>query len=577
MSSKSVIASTVSGRGSPVTHQKERKVCWYGGDFGEPEQYLRGSKGDYVDGARVLVVRCSRRLKEVSAGLGGKILERADAHGVSQEAKRKGPLCVLWEELPFGADEPCPETIPINFKNSFAVSRARLLSRSKEFYQKLYDWVAAEPKINAYAMEFLWLALLRYDEFSANRPPPAVPVPLPPPSPLIPPPAPKSPPPPHVPGAPPPCTDCPEYTRLPIILVLSFAHPAGVIGGYGTLVERCLLLMAYKPYFLKLVFMLAENNEEPLQRLRNDHRFAGHDFVNCPGWENLHGQGSSKFATRMQAGVKGFTHRWRTYECAGDVMKKHGLQPGSEARGVLYIHMDFWLHPWKLQNLNLDIPWVFEGFLTPVTSRDIPLYKRFWELGQYDVPDCIDFKRPLNVLRLPDAWEGITWFWDRVNEAHEAANEVCAHGIGAGCPRASPEDREGRACAGWSDGFYFPRAAFTTNASCPAGSGCKSVFDTVLAPFIKREVFHETGVRTILHLLAAGLPGGDSPQGLHKIRCYGSCCNNPGSPDDIAQWMCGHPVHLQHREVQTALKALLVNQSSSQNLTMKGGLIEEWS
>ncbi|KAK3277416.1 hypothetical protein CYMTET_14579 [Cymbomonas tetramitiformis] len=70
------------------------------------------------------------------------------------------PLCALWSGLNFDGD--CPETIFVNYGNSFAVTRARIHARSRGFYTKLKEWVLQDMVNNAIALENLWLAVFHY-------------------------------------------------------------------------------------------------------------------------------------------------------------------------------------------------------------------------------------------------------------------------------------------------------------------------------------------------------------------------------------------------------------------------------
>ncbi|KAK3260155.1 hypothetical protein CYMTET_30871 [Cymbomonas tetramitiformis] len=69
------------------------------------------------------------------------------------------PLCAVWDVLHLGTR--CPETILVNYRNSFAVSRERILRRPRSFYLRLLEWSQAN-EANGLALERLWLSVFGY-------------------------------------------------------------------------------------------------------------------------------------------------------------------------------------------------------------------------------------------------------------------------------------------------------------------------------------------------------------------------------------------------------------------------------
>ncbi|KAK3284663.1 hypothetical protein CYMTET_7695 [Cymbomonas tetramitiformis] len=73
---------------------------------------------------------------------------------------RDSPLCLLWATLQIGGS--CPETVYVNYHCIFAVTKAQIRNRSRDFYISLQKWIDKNPDVNAKALEVLWMSVFDY-------------------------------------------------------------------------------------------------------------------------------------------------------------------------------------------------------------------------------------------------------------------------------------------------------------------------------------------------------------------------------------------------------------------------------
>ncbi|KAK3254433.1 hypothetical protein CYMTET_36351 [Cymbomonas tetramitiformis] len=158
----------------------------------------------------------------------------------------------------------------------------------------------------------------------------------------------------------------------------------------------------------------------------------------------------------------------------------------------------------------------------------------------------------------------------QTEDARKAAVDVCKE-ESIGCK--GPADEEGGdpavlACYGWADAFYYPAVAFEATEGANPNS---SLFDRVVKHFVEHNVFHETAVRTIGHILAGALPKGDNEDGLAEVRCFGGCCSGNAQDQDLFDWTCGHKFGLHVMSNTDSLVAMLSGGKNNASKRPLGG------
>lgn len=370
------------------------------------------------------------------------------------------------------------------------------------------------------------------------------------------------------------CTPEVDSNCLPIILVLAW-----VVGTREEKIAKFNFLLEYAKYYMQVVFQLEAVSDDDLAYFQ--HQLPNADFVQYPGWEMRHRDFDKWWFVKRDNHQPGYEQHYRPYEVAGDMLKKHGMTGGKKARGVLYHHADMWVHPWALKGADLDRPWLFDGYMRPVPSNhSSDGWKRHTEqgsffVGEWDMPDCTTLNKREEWTAGGGPWENLIRYpLEMVERAQRASKDVCLK-EGIGC---IGETQNVTACFGWSDAFYYPRTAFDPPSDCAMqnssvnASQCESLYDRVLRQFVLHDIWHDTGVRTVGHILAAALPGGSISEGPIRIHCFGGCCTGEGTLDDITGYVCGHKMAIHHEDVQKTLTDLLRKGPSADGPLVKGGL-----
>ena len=291
---------------------------------------------------------------------------------------------------------------------------------------------------------------------------------------------------------------------LPVVAIIFF----------GTHFERLpLLRAAYEPYFARLVFMspkaeIADALKRSEPRLRQQ------------------SQPSRSFAHRCSRGIKA------TYACVAEVAREHVR--GALA-GVLYLHFDLWVQPWRLQ-LPLRSVWALPAgrimLKASGPTRLLPL-------------ECFNASQTREYRTLHPAW---TWSRDlppslaglrRACATVGSSSAAGSHAFDAFCaPRSE------RLCIGWSDAYYVPAhavAPFAALSTAFASAGANA----------------ELALPTMLHMLASGGAGTHAHYDrLHRLPCWGFCCSSTPCPELLARYACGHRMTLNDARVTHALEAL---------------------
>lgn len=182
--------------------------------------------------------------------------------------------------------------------------------------------------------------------------------------------------------------------------------------------------------------------------------------------------------------------------------------------GILYLHMDMWIHPHRL-----------------VSQQDS---NKIWRLGQGLLSrnwqtintECLEY---------PD--QTTQWFWweDSLNAGFSAVQNASQDLL-----RDMTNLRlKARVCNGWSDMYYLPRAAWGDFRKLTQHFG---------------GVFHEAALPTMFDFLVR-FKGHQEK----VLNCWGCCQCGPATLSDLHENMCGHRMDLRVEEDRAALVQLIHN------------------
>ena len=284
--------------------------------------------------------------------------------------------------------------------------------------------------------------------------------------------------------------------------------PIAAVLFFGTHTERLpAIRTAYAPYFASLVFMTL-------------------------GARRPSSVGAGEHHHRCRAGLKS------TYACVAEVAATFGSAPG--IRGVLYLHFDMWIHPWRLGHLTTFRPSAGAAAAATSTSLDA-----LWSLPPARI--MIKANGPTRLLPLecfnatrPSEYEGLyttpnrrggvvpAWTWARDLPAARTAVRRACTSTGGGRESAACDPT--RLCLGWADLYYVPRRMYTR-------------FGQLARAFASGTANAELAVPTMMRILSEHGPLADRPP-LLRAPCWGFCCSSTPCPELLVRHACGHRMRL---------------------------------
>ena len=262
-----------------------------------------------------------------------------------------------------------------------------------------------------------------------------------------------------------------------------------VVDHVSARLDRVPLLELYRPFFAGQLFLIPPGQ---------DAGWAAHDTLIC---HDAHPQCVGRFFSLLTS-----SH----YASDGRTLDEGygaAAQPCTErvaVSGVLYHHLDMFVSPEKLLQLNGSLAWALERGLGEATTL------------------CASGE----TLAADKLWG---WHDDSRTTGVAAVNALLAS------PSPPLHWEAGKVCRGQADLYYVP-------------VGWMSDF-SAYAPFFAN-VYHEVSLQTILYIVGAQRGEAPLPAG-----CAGTCCSLAG--DDLSNMTCGHRVDLADARVREQMQAIL--------------------
>lgn len=252
-----------------------------------------------------------------------------------------------------------------------------------------------------------------------------------------------------------------------------------------TIQEREDLLLAYRLAFRDVIFFEFVPREE-----------IGTDFQ----MRTLDGQ---KFA-KCDDNHRTRYHFW----CLAPMLKMLAVEAPS-TDGILYLHMDMWIHPRHL-----------------VGPQDP---NKIWRLGRGLLSRG---RQVLNTecLETMEQWTEWVWWEDSLIAGFDAVGTASAKLV----PKTTHQTR---VCNGWSDMYYLPRTVWADFSR--------------LVPWFG-EVFHEVALPTMFDFLVRQLGHQET-----VLKCWGCCDCGPAPVSALFDNVCGHKMDLRDTKIQAALQQLI--------------------
>lgn len=279
---------------------------------------------------------------------------------------------------------------------------------------------------------------------------------------------------------------------------------------HGDLDEHVSLLELYKPWFAGQLFVVTP--DEATQWAASN--FSSRNLVVCPSmYMHVHCMSRLYSVLRSSHYVSDGRPLDKDYTVA-TVADGAGAACGEtlHVAGVLYHHMDMYVNPERILQMDMSSVWALWGGLVRGSS-DLRSMATFCASG-------------------PDLEADHDWFWwdDSKNTATAAVNAAAAASGGLGRWPA------GRVCRGMADTYYIP-------------TGAMDAFVSITPHF--QTVFHEVALQTMSRMAAA-----EAGVGVAELDCAGTCC----SLVDVAvvgQVMCAHKVDLADPRVREVVHDFL--------------------
>ncbi|UJR11839.1 hypothetical protein I4U23_016019 [Adineta vaga] len=182
----------------------------------------------------------------------------------------------------------------------------------------------------------------------------------------------------------------------------------------------------------------------------------------------------------------------------------------SDIQGILYFHFDAWIQPLRFDDMD---------------------FRKIW------FPDSV--VPPFKCVNDTKGWEW--WAW---KDGYHLTAKRATKNVAKTYPTEYVVNKE-IFCGGWSDIYYIPRHFFRD-------------FIKLGQIFYAADSFHEVAIPTIINII--DLTYRLTPYHSVVTRlgdCWGHCCLNGASPDDIKRHRCGHRITLTNEDVKQTLIEIL--------------------
>ncbi|KAJ6439791.1 cmp-sialic acid transporter [Purpureocillium lavendulum] len=181
--------------------------------------------------------------------------------------------------------------------------------------------------------------------------------------------------------------------------------------------------------------------------------------------------------------------------------------------GLLYFHFDAWLDPMAWADMDRNQIWFPQSFEPP--------------------PICTNDTKTVG-------W----WGWDRkahlpILEANKAVDDLGLR----------YKVRKDEFCLGWSDIYYIPRRFFTD-------------FIVLANVYGKHDAFHELATPTMVRIINETYSQGTDKPAVYDVHdCWGSCCSEHPTIDDVTRTRCGHKLDYLSQPLRDAFFGKLESQA----------------
>lgn len=260
-------------------------------------------------------------------------------------------------------------------------------------------------------------------------------------------------------------------------------------------------------------------NSERLNRIESLNRYA-------PFFHSIHhsmprikdGRDAPYLQGQMSLTEDNYVDAYTIYRGVADYMLLL-LNDYPEVTGMFYFHFDAWLDPAGFSGMNYSNIWFPKkqtrtGASSLVIDDSGPIYGCYmYDEEKQQGPD--DRKK----------WPYYWWLF-KMGWHHGVLDSV------GDLKRDSTYNViEGEICTGWSDFYHIPRRYFRD-------------FIHLSAVFGRRSAFHESAIPTMLNIIDRTHRTKQKPEAKTAIDiladCWGSCCTDRPTVDDINKHRCGH-------------------------------------